>query len=106
MKKIEVNKKMGWKKFFKPTKLKIIITVILILIFNFLPIIPCIKGLVGSEMVRESSKLSLCSPFLETIGGYQDYFGLKNGKLIAYLYIIIISYSISNLIAYITKKDK
>lgn len=102
---------MGVIHFLKPTKWKIIIAVALFIVFSEIPTIPCVTGTVGSFMVRESAEFSFCSlpsyfSLWKSTGHYYDYFGLHNGKLFAFIYVLIISYILSSLVMYFFIRKK
>ncbi len=118
---------MGWKDFFRLTKGKIGLILIVILAFNFIPIIPC-KTIAGNGPSYTDSMLksSLCNfefpigGFFSNIGWTTNYFGkfrvsglgkdfpFNNtvGNLLAIFYITIISYLLSCLIIFLYGKIK
>jgi hypothetical protein len=115
---------MKGENFLKPTKLKITITLLLVLIFNFIPIIPC-KTFFGSgpDITDSMLEWTFCKfkypigfMFIK-VGWTTNYFGIFRisgvienplmnimGKLFSIVYVFIISYFISHLIIYFKNK--
>ena len=86
------------------------ITLILLLAFHLIPIIPCYTGLTdGRPDGREPGVWKLCSlggplSLWMSRGHYYDYFGLQNGEILSLLYALIISYLIACTLMLIKKE--
>src|SRR3989339_1780165 len=95
------------KNFLRPTKFKIILAIIFFVILFFIPIIPGVYRAMPEFTGTTEDNWGLWSlTRLYVMGFSPEFFGLSVlGDLAAYLYITIISYTISSLVSYLFKKD-
>ena len=113
---------MNWKEFFKPTKRKIILSLILFLAFYFIPIIPCKPSLAGG-VIYDCWDPSGCNPPaprwmvcplnwpVDILGIFvltsPNYFGLETyGEFLAFPYILIVSYLVSCIFVLLNNRRK
>lgn len=99
------------KNFLKPTKAKIILSLVLFAAMNFIPAIPCVKGNVFRD-ITTNLHWSVCKPVDGLItGGIFDIFGLGffglhgYGFEVATLFLILTSYFIFSVIFYFFKNE-
>jgi hypothetical protein len=97
------------KNFFKLNKFKARLSIAFFLIFNIVPIIPCMKGSVSSLETMTNLHFGFCTPIgIRGVGIYDilglNFLGYEIDSIVAYLYIIIISYILSSLIFSFSKK--
>lgn len=110
---------MNIKEFFKPTRKKILLLILFIIIFNILPIIPCLKLHIQDDLNPPNDVfISLQKPPKQwsfciligrgmLIGPIMQYLGLSKpiDQYIALFVVFIISYFLSCLIISIYKKN-
>lgn len=93
---------MGMKNFLRPTKYKIIVSIVLFFVLAMLPIVPCMKGTTYSYETMLNLHFGFCTVGWQYMGSVTSFFGLKAGYdipfFLAIIYLAMISYFLSSVI--------